>query len=232
MDDDGQKIARTFVQNLLLGTITMDSDRDLQRMPGPSDLADPCDFCVVEKLTNVIEGTFGKGVRSFSLKAWIGTAVHEKLERDLEKSGVEHYSELHIQICSIAGLGKIKGHVDLYVPQIRTLVDFKTSDLKRIQQYRLGGVPLAHRGQTMMYGYGLQRCERPVDHVILAYIPRDSNKETDIWVAASPYREDVALGRIRRIERFMEKISTGDVADVTPDPSCYVCSVLRKYARM
>lgn len=227
MEDDQEKIARDYVKNLVVGTITMASSRDEQKMPGPSDLSDTCDFCVVEKLTDLINGVFSR-INRVSLKAWIGTAVHEKMEREIVKTGVKYESEIKVHVCTIPGLGKISGHVDLYLPHIEAVVDYKTVKKVDIDRFRLEGVPLKHVGQTMMYGYGVRRSQRSVKRVVLVYIPREgSNNPEDTWVVSAPYNESIALGRINRVSRLLDKIAAGDVSDVTPEEGCFVCENLR-----
>lgn len=215
------------MKNLVVSTITMASSRDKQRMPGPSDLSDTCDFCVVEKLTDLINGTYSR-LNRVSLKAWIGTAVHEKMEREIAKTGAEYESEIKVHVHTVPGLGKINGHVDLYLPHIETVVDYKTVKLADIQRFRLEGVPLKHVGQIMMYGHGVRSSGRGVKRVALVYIPREgSNNPEDTWVTSAMYNEGIAFGRIRRVSRLLDKIASNDVSDITPEEGCFVCENLR-----
>jgi hypothetical protein len=227
VEDDEEKTARDYVKNLVVGTITMASSRDEQKMPGPSDLSDTCDFCVVEKLTDLINGRFSR-MNRVSLKAWIGTAVHEKMERDLARTAVKYESEIKVHVCTIPGLGRIHGHVDLYLPHLEAVVDYKTVKLADIHRFRLDGPPLKHVGQTMMYGYGVRRSDRPVKRVVLAYIPREgSNNPDDVWITSARYNEPVALGRIHRVSTLLDKIASNNVSDVTAEDGCFVCENLR-----
>lgn len=223
---DEQKLIRDFVHGLVTATITKKSARDHQRLPGPSDLANPCDLCVARKIAAVC-GTplHTQAEDRFSHKAWIGTAVHEKLERDLPDVYAHAEREITVNIANIEGLGLIKGHVDLYLPVQLTMTDYKTVDMKKLQVIRATGVPTSHVGQTMLYMYGLKQSDKPVNYATLVYIPRDSNKVSDIWVASCAYREDIALALLNRTRRLVQQIKSGNVTKLESASDCYVCHV-------
>ena len=232
---DDQAARRAFVRDLVTATITMQSDRDRQSLPGPSDLANPCDLCVARR----IAASFGislspesSGSNSFSLKAWVGTSIHQKLERDLpriyprgDRMNPNFYQEVTVTIGEIPGLGTIKGHTDLYLPKVATVVDWKTSDIKKIKVYQTAGVPASHAGQTMLYLRGLRNSGKPADTAVLVYIPRDSNKVSDIWVASCAYQDTIATGLLNRAQNLVEVVRSGQTGNLASDPDCYVCHV-------
>lgn len=225
-DDELQTKARLFVRDLVLATITRPSARDRQRLPGPSDLADPCDVCLARKIALAMgHADPSPSKENFSLKAWNGTAVHQKIERDLPRVYAHAEQEITVEVAEIEGLGVVKGHVDLYVPAQRVMTDWKTTDMKKLMVYRSTGVPASHFGQTMLYMLGLRRCDRPVDVATLVYIPRDSNKASDIWVASCSFREDIALGLLERTRKLASLIRSGDASALQPDDGCFVCTV-------
>lgn len=143
MTTEDQKNIRTFVEGVAVSAITQPSQRDLQRAPGPSDLADKCDVCVAKKIASSL-GIEGRGDRGFSLKAWLGTAVHEKLERDLDRIYPHAEQEITVEVAEVPGLGLVKGHIDLYLPKKLTIVDWKTTDLKKLKEYRSSANPSAY----------------------------------------------------------------------------------------
>jgi hypothetical protein len=163
--------------------------------------------------------------RKFSLKAWNGTAVHQKIERDLPRVYAHAQHEITVTIAEIPGLGTIKGHIDLYLPKLATLTDIKTTDMKKLAVYRAAGVPHAHQGQTMLYLYGLREEGKPADTATLAYIPRDSNRLSDIWVTSCAYRHDIAVGLLNRTRQIVEVVRSGDTSALMSDQDCYVCHV-------
>lgn len=225
-NSEEQADIRAFVQDLVLSTITQRSTRDVQRLPGPSDLSNPCDLCLARKISLASgAATVMQAPQHFSLKAWAGTAVHEKLEADLPAVYSKAEREITVTIGEVEGLGTIKGHIDLYLPDKATLTDYKTIDMKRLAMYRTSGVSAAHFGQTMLYMLGVRNSGRKADYATLVYIPRDSNKTSDIWVASCSYREDVALGLMDRARRITSQVLSGETTELVPDEGCFVCMV-------
>jgi hypothetical protein len=132
--EDQEKI-RNFVEGITVAAITKPSARDKQRAPGPSDLADKCDLCVARKIAASL-GLGSHTERGFSLKAWNGTAVHEKLERDMPSIYRQAEQEITVDVAHIPGIGLVRGHVDVFLPRHRTLVDYKTTDMSRLKKYK------------------------------------------------------------------------------------------------
>lgn len=143
MTAEEQKNIRTFVEGIAVATITRPSQRDQQEAPGPSDLANTCDVCVARKISTSL-GLGGHREGGFSLKAWIGTAVHEKLERDLPHVYRFAEREITVTIGNIPGIGLVKGHVDVFLPKHRAVNDWKTTDLAKLKKYRTGAGPSAY----------------------------------------------------------------------------------------
>lgn len=214
-----------FVHGLILATIIQQDARDRQVMPGPSNLSDPCDVCLARCIAHACGVPVPQGPEKFSLKAWNGTAVHQKFERDLPKIYPYAEQEITVTIGEISGLGVIKGHVDLYDgPQV-SWWDFKTTDEKKLDIYQEVSVPQNHAGQVMMYGYGLRRSGREAKAANLVYIPRDSNKISAIWVASCSYRENIAVGLMNRAQQMTKRVLSQDFADLQSYGDCFVCHV-------
>jgi hypothetical protein len=143
MTAENEENIRNFVEGIVVATITRPSQRDKQRAPGPSDLASKCDVCVARKIaTSLGLGDFSSD--NFSLKAWNGTAVHEKLEKEMKFVHSHVEQEIAVDIADIPGVGKVVGHVDLYLPQKKTLVDFKTTDMEKLRRYKTQAGPSAY----------------------------------------------------------------------------------------
>lgn len=127
---------RTLVHGIGIAAITLPSARDEQMAPGPSDLANKCDVCVAKKIAD----SLGVGTHAlnddFSLKAWLGTAAHEKLERDLKRVYPNAEQEITVEIGMLPKVGLIEGHMDVFVPEIRTCVDWKTTDMEKLKGYK------------------------------------------------------------------------------------------------
>lgn len=217
---------RNFATGLILAIVTKSSDRDVQRMPGPSDLSNPCDLCVGRRIAGAAGIDFPQAPNNFSLKAWVGTSVHQKLERDIPQHNGKANQEITVSVGRVEGLGEIEGHVDLHLPEVMTMSDFKTTDMKKLEVIRSRGVPVSHRGQTMLYMRGLRRSGRPCKYATLTYIPRDSTKKSDIWAASCAYRDDIAVGLLNRTQTLVRRLQCGDVT-FDSDPDCFVCHYQR-----
>lgn len=231
IDADAQTRKRLFVRDVVHATIQRPSARDKQVLPGPSDLANPCDVCVARKIIESQGISEGEQPGNFSLKAWNGTAVHQKIERDLPGIYGHAEQEITVTIAHIEGLGTIKGHIDIYFPRMATITDVKTTDMKKLAVYRATRVPHSHEGQTMLYLYGLRKSGRKADTATLAYIPRDSNRLSDIWVASCAFREDIAVALLNRTRHLVEVVRSGDTSALASDPDCFVCHVQPKLMR-
>lgn len=141
--EDSQGRLRQFFHGLAVATITRPSRRDRQKAPGPSDLANKCDLCVAKRIADFL-GVPSGSERTFSLKAWLGTAVHEKLERDLKALYPHALQEVTVTIGDVPGIGVVVGHVDIFLPRKRAIGDWKTTDLEKLEGYRTRSGPAAY----------------------------------------------------------------------------------------
>lgn len=223
---DAVEYARTAVLDLVHRTIQKPSERDVQSAVGPSDIGDPCDLCLASKMARRASVQVGKGRDAgFSLKAWIGTAVHSKLEEDLDLPDGHAAKEAKVFIHEIPGYGKIHGHIDLQLLLLRICVDYKTTDMAKLKLMKLDGVPWSHVVQLMLYTYGLRKAGVDMTHAALVYIPRDNNDPKNIWVAAAEYDESIALKALARVEDLWAKLLKGET-NFTSDSKCFVCNTV------
>jgi CRISPR/Cas system-associated exonuclease Cas4 (RecB family) len=119
------------------------------------------------------------------LAAIMGTAIHAAIEdaiTTLDPEGKTYLVETEV------AYGDMKAHVDLFVPGIGAVIDWKTSKIKN-----LGYFPSTQqRWQVQLYGYLLSKNGYDVKTVNLVAIARDGN-EKDIKVHTEPYDEAMAL---------------------------------------
>lgn len=222
---DGIEYARQFVRQTVRATIMKQSARDQQSSVGPSDLGDPCDLCLASKMARHGPLAVGQGRESgFSLSAWVGTSMHEKLERDLDLPPEMYLCEEKVFIHEIPGYGRINGHIDVQFLLMGIWNDYKSAKVKDIQSYKLNGPPWKHVVQLMLYGYGLRKAGRKADYAALTYIPRDNNNPDSIWVATAEYNEQIALDALARAEAMWAKLQDGHI-DFSSHPDCYVCKM-------
>lgn len=155
---------------------TSQSERSLQREVGPSEIGG-CRRRVWHRLqgTEPINRTLGAA-------AFMGTAIHEKIERRLTELADDRYLvETEVEYRGL------KGHVDLYDTVDREVIDWKTITLKKARWF-----PSEQQWmQVHLYGLLLTENGFPVDLVTLVGIPRDGN-ERDVLVVSRPWERSVA----------------------------------------
>lgn len=216
---------------LILDLLKNPGERDKQRLIGPSEIGNPCAYCVANRLINT-----PKGESQYWLGAKIGTAIHAELEREEEKHIVTPQSgrfrtlkgariEQSITLGTIEGYGTVKAKPDLVLVNDRHLVDHKTSSKKKVQKYKLDGVPRQYVIQQNLYAWGLNQNDIPIEKISLSFINREGTQDSDVWIYSFPYDEQVALDAWDRLDSIWRWLQEGhDVEDIASDPECYYCT--------
>lgn len=155
---------------------TSQSARSLQTDVGPSEIGG-CRRRVWHRL----QGTASLNPTR-SLAAFMGTAIHEKIEKRLAQLNDDRYlPEVEVYYKGM------RGHVDLYDRVDRAVIDWKTITLKKVRFF-----PSEQQWtQVQIYGLLLTENGYPVDRVTLVGIPRDGD-ESDIVVVARPWDRKAA----------------------------------------
>ena len=155
-------------------------DRSKQTEVGPSEIGG-CRRKVWYRLNAQPETNENQS----KLAAIMGTAIHAAIEdaiTTLDPEGKTYLVETEV------AYGDMKAHVDLFVPGIGAVIDWKTSKVKN-----LGYFPSTQqRWQVQLYGYLLSKNGYDVKTVNLVAIARDGN-EKDIKVHTEAYDEAMAL---------------------------------------
>ena len=223
--------------DLVRSLLAVPSERDKQRTIGASSFGSACDYCVAQDLVN------GGGENEYALATSIGTAIHSHLEM-LE---AEHIPgaiiEKKITLGELDGYAKITSKPDLYVPSAKWLVDLKTTQLKKLKDYRKAynteeaehefATLTAARftmhkylGQLMSYGRGLVLEGYEVERMTMVFIPRDGKKLSDIEAFDFWYDQGYADRVWERLEALWQYIAEGgDVTQLTSAPGCFPCEV-------
>ena len=163
---------------------TSESERSLQRDIGPSEIGG-CKRRVWHRLQNdsPINDTLG-------MAAFMGTAIHEKIERRLRALNDDRYMvEVEVEFDGLMG------HVDVYDRVGREVIDWKTITLKKARFFPSEQQWL----QVHLYGLLLTENGFPVDTVSLVGIPRDGS-ERDVVVRSEPWDRGVAEDGLRWLE--------------------------------
>lgn len=138
---------------------------------------------------------------TLKLPAIVGTAIHSMIENALTEYG----QDLDVEIeKSVKVDGLPKGTIDLWIPSIGAVVDWKTTTKKNIPYF-----PSKHQlWQVQTYGYLLAQLGHTVRTVSLVAIPRDGD-ERDIVVRTFPYDENIALNAIywlKEVEQYGDEM--------------------------
>ena len=155
-------------------------DRSKQTQVGPSEIGG-CRRKVWYRLNAQPETNDNQS----KLAAIMGTAIHAAIEEaitHLDPEGKDYLVETEV------AHGDMKAHVDLFIPSIGAVIDWKTSKVKNLSYFPSN----QQRWQVQVYGYLLSKNGYEVKTVNLVAIARDGD-EKDIKVHSEPYDEASAL---------------------------------------
>ena len=169
----------------LLLTVLHEKDanksRSKQTQVGPSEIGG-CRRKVWYRLNDQPETNF----QLKKLAAIMGTAIHSEIEKSIEAidpNGEKYWVETEVEYDGI------KAHIDLFIPETGSVVDWKTVKVKNLSYF-----PTAQqRWQVQVYGYLLEKSGKAkVKDVNLVAIARDGD-EGDVRIHTEPYDEVAAL---------------------------------------
>ena len=202
------------------------TERSKQIQIGISEVGMECRKCVARKLAKVYRKPEG------SWYPFIGTAVHDALERGFAERWPDEYNlenRLHVHSykdlelggsCDMAALIEDdKGVIvnDWKVVGKRTLVDASKGKIK--EQYRI---------QAQLYGYGWEQKGFNVTHVALSFLPREDKLENAVVVMIR-YNKPAALAALAELESMIdaaEIVGWEKVIEKQPKASfCFSCRV-------
>jgi len=153
--------------------------------------------------------------------------------------------EQRVEVCDLEDYGRISGSVDRFDIAAATVLDWKLLSRKKISAFRKSikwdnGLPrFANTAagsqfrkyyiQIMLYGYGLSKIGHEVAHCSLVALPRDCSVEVipdSICEFSFPWRQDVALAAIERLQSIWERARShdGGVDSLQSSPPCWYCS--------
>lgn len=222
------------VRNLVMDLLKTQSKRDGQAKIGASEIGNPCDYCVANRLLNnpKVSSIYWLGAR-------IGTGIHAELEKEIAKhvdepqeakfsSLKDAASEYNLHIYEMEGYGEIRSTADLLVTNELHLVDFKTSKKRQVDKYKLDGVPYQYVVQQQLYAYGFNKMvDGLVQRISLVFINRDGSTDSDFWVYSMDYDESIALKALDRLESLWHYVREGkDVEELDSHPDCFYCNVV------
>src|SRR5690606_41538198 len=117
------------LRDILVGLWKRPTERDLQRLVGPSNISNPCSRCLAEDMLQ-----HEQPESQYTMGAKIGTAIHEALEREaLTRTDLTPVTK--VTIAEVKAYGVIKGTSDLHINNLKTVADHKPSTIKQVSDY-------------------------------------------------------------------------------------------------
>lgn len=225
------------MRNYALELLREQTDRDKQKLIGPSLIGSPCDLCVARALMGLEDEP-----SDYWVGGVIGTAIHALLEERGKKTFPEDMHEQKgLVIGELPGYGVIKGTADRMAVEDKTLVDYKTTMKKKVPGLKKAydaPVPLdlepttakearfkltTYVGQSSLYAraledqYGLE-----IENIALNFIPRDASTDADVFVLLYDYEREYADLVWDRLTHIWNNLYGEGWSS---DDHCYACSV-------
>lgn len=224
------------------------TERDKQSKIGASQFGSPCSRCVAEALIphwhklQGIEADVMEEGNKYWLGAHNGTAIHDYIEGRVNEYEPGWITETKVTIGELEDYGKIGSRLDLYIPELKHVVDWKTSTRDKVKMYKIAEVTEAepydtnemararftlqqYTGQIMSYAWGLEQQGYEVNNVSLVFICRDGKTDEDIWSYDLAYDKEYAQRVWTRLEAIWEAVKGGrEINTFTAHPDCF-CQV-------
>ncbi|MBO9556743.1 hypothetical protein [Cellulomonas sp.] len=211
--------------------------RSLQKRIGPSEIGTPCDHCLAAKLAGWARTDDG-----VPWLPYIGTCVHDGLSQIVmahegdrnaaHTTGLRWLSEHRVTVGRIGGTA-ITGSCDLFDTVTGTVIDFKVVGVTTLRTAKRSGPSPVYRTQVNLYGLGFVNAGQQVDHVAIAYLPRNAVSLDDaVWWTApfDPALAHQALTRANRLHANLTALSAlGEAAvrawisSLPRHPDCHDC---------
>lgn len=211
--------------------------RSLQTTIGPSEIGTPCDHCLAAKLAGWEQTRDGV--------PWlptVGTAVHAWIEEQFIRSenrrnavhagGLRYLTEARVMVGQIDGTD-VWGSTDLLDVVAGMTVDWKLVGPNRMPKGR-SGPSTVYRVQAHLYAKGWNDAGVRVDHVAIAYLPRNAvSLDNGVWWS-EPFDRQIAVDALDRASGYARNITalrtlgedavTAYITALPRDPGCWDCS--------
>ena len=227
-------------RQMMLDLFREPTERDKQVSIGASNASNPCTRCLADDLLGIPQQQSGA-----FMGAVIGTAIHNLLEKRVEKMHSEWMPEQRVSIGYLEGYGEVKSTTDLYIPSEQLAHDHKsTTKVKLVQikealtteatEYDTSKVAEArfktqwYLAQLHLYGLGIERAGHVVQWLSLGFVCRDAVGASDVWAHVVPYDREHADRVWGRLERLWSALQGGlDPTGLTSHPNCWYCQNVR-----
>jgi hypothetical protein len=201
------------INELLVKTLTTydaDRKRSQQKEVGVSQIGG-----CRRQVWHQLQGT-PKENETLKLPALMGTAIHKMIEsaftQTIEEEWADYWLEQEFE------RDGIKGHVDMYIPAIGAVIDWKTTKLRNLEYFP----SKQQRWQVQLYAWLIKHSgATDPKTVTLVAIPRDGD-ERNIKIHTEEYNEDIAMEAIawyREVQNMTE----------APEPERYAAQFCQHY---
>ncbi len=203
------------------------SERSKQIQIGISEVGMDCRKCVARKLAltpRMIDGAW---------KPFIGTAVHDALERGFGERWPEEYNlERRLFVHEYKDL-KLSGSCDMaaIIDDGKTVVvnDWKIVGNPVLAKARKGEIKDQYYIQAMLYGYGYEQLGNEVTHVALSFLPREGELK-DAVVVLVRYDKTIAIQALAQLESMIDAAEiVGWDAVIEKQPKASFCFSCKRY---
>ena len=174
--------------------------RSMQANIGPSELGTTCVHCLAAKLA-----AWPKPPQA----AWIpfiGTCVHRQFEKWFDGwQGMQ--TERQVTVGRLQGRMcgyDVTGHIDLWIPDVHTTIDWKIVGTTTLKQVKRHGVSQQYAIQASLYGIGLENEGAVVEQSSIYYLPRNSTTLDDAYPVEFPFDPDPGYWALRRAQQLID----------------------------
>lgn len=203
--DEALREARAVIEHAITN-----QPRSLQTSIGPSEIGNPCDHCLAAKLAGWAQTEQGVPWLPF-----IGTAAHAGIEEAFiahennrnanHTTGRRYLAEQRVMVGHI-GDQEVWGSCDLFDTQVGMTVDWKIVGAATLRRAR-SGPSATYRVQSHAYGRGWVNAGHRVEHVAIAFLPRNSVTLNDAIWWTEPYDEAVVIKALQRANRLHSNLT-------------------------
>jgi CRISPR/Cas system-associated exonuclease Cas4 (RecB family) len=190
----------TDIRQLLLDVLRQRDEarpRSNQTEIGPSELGS-CS----RKVWYRINGYEKTNDSTLKLAAVMGTAIHASIEDALEAADP---TGTRFVVESEVAWNGMKAHIDLWIPEIGAVVDWKTVKVKNLNYFP----SQQQRWQVHTYGFLMEQNGHKVNTVSLVAIARDGD-ERDVKVHTEPYSSEIAMEALGWLEAIKQSKTAPD----------------------
>lgn len=153
---------------------------------------------------------------TLQLPALMGTAIHKMIESAFQEVIKEEWANYWLE--EELEYNGIKGHVDMYIPDIGAVIDWKTTKVRNLAYFP----SQQQRWQVQLYAWLIEKQGNPAPKTVtLVAIPRDGD-ERDIKLHTEEYNPEIAEQALAWLRQVQDM-------DIAPEPERYAAQFCQYY---